>query len=360
MSTTAAGPLIRVSDGDQNYEGTVVSLSPSQCTLMDRQSRLIELDVSRLTSFEKLSEHYQPLPVSTFRAELRTEFGPGYEIASTTHYLVCGPVGRAQRYAQLFESIYRDVEHFYRVRGFQSAALQAPLVAVVLRTPEEFAQYCAQDGVMPSSTLMGYYSLMTNRVALYDDTGLLSSIDARKLNQPFLGRHIVAAAAISGSTASTVIHETTHQVGYNIGAHSRLGGTPVWVVEGLATVLEAPGMRKRQGRQLARERTNPERSHWFDSEHRPEREMGSLAKLVASDEYFYQRTLNSYSEAWAFTYFLLENASRHQEFVRYLQKIRQRDPEQPYLAKERLADFQAVFGDISRLEVEFIRFMDRR
>ena len=81
--------------------------------------------------------------------------------------------------------------------------------------------------------------------------------------------------------------------------------------------------------------------------------------LVASDEYFHRNTLNSYSESWAFTFFLLENASRRQDFVSYLQKIGQRDPTKPYDARERLADFQESFGDISRLEVEFIRFMDR-
>lgn len=360
MSTTVAGPLVRVSDGDRTYEGAVVSLSRSQCTLMDRQSRLFELDVSQLKSFEKLSEHYQPYSVSAFRSELQAEFGAGYEVAATGHYLVCGPSGRVQRYAQLFESIYRDVEHFYRVRGFQSTTPEAPLVAVVFRTREEFMEYCVRDGVPPSFTLMGYYSLLTNRVALYDDAELLGAIDVDRLRIPSEEHHVAALAAISGTTANTVIHETTHQVGYNIGAHSRLGGTPIWVVEGLATVLEAPGMRKRQGRQLDRERTNPERANWFDERHRPERQMGNLAKLVASDQYFYHQTLNSYSEAWAFTFFLLENPARHQEFMRYLQKIRQRDPKQPYSAKDRLVDFQAAFGDISRLEVEFIRFMDRR
>ncbi|MCP4507358.1 MAG: hypothetical protein GY826_13325, partial [Fuerstiella sp.] len=43
----------------------------------------------------------------------------------------------------------------------------------------------------------------------------------------------------------------------------------------------------------------------------------------------------------------------------YLQILGNRDPLQPYTSKDRLADFQKAFGDVSRLEVEFIRYMDR-
>ena len=67
--------------------------------------------------------------------------------------------------------------------------------------------------------------------------------------------------------------------------------------------------------------------------------MGSLAKLVAADEYFFQQTLNSYSEAWAFTFFLLENSSRRRHLVTYLQVLRGRDPLLQYTSQERLADF---------------------
>ncbi|MEZ6128189.1 MAG: DUF1570 domain-containing protein [Planctomycetaceae bacterium] len=360
IGEVSGGPLVRVSDGEQSWEGTIVSLNKASCSLMDRQARLHHLNVSDLKSFEKLSDRYTPHSTGTFRQELTEEFRSGYEIAGTTHYLVCAPSGRASRYAQLFESIYRDVEQFYRVRGFRVTTPDVPLVAVVFRSQQEFVQYCVSDQVRPSPGLMGYYSLLTNRVALFDDSSLLSSLDIDRLNRRDDSGTIAASAAISGDTANTVIHETTHQVGYNIGAHSRLGGTPVWVVEGLATVLEPAGMRKKQGRQLVSDRVNSERSDWFSQRHRPTREAGSLAKLIASDEYFFQQTLNSYSEAWAFSFFLLENAAHRQNFVRYLQKIGQRDPLAAYSANDRLSDFQACFGDISRLEVEFLRFMDRR
>jgi hypothetical protein len=376
----AGSALIRVSDGTTTHEGKIVGLSRTTCSLMDRQGQLTHLSVGTLHDFQKVSARYEPFPVTTFREQLRKEFSGKYEVVGTTHYLVCAPSGLASRYAQLFETIFRDVEQFYRVRGFKVQAPEVPLVAVVFGSQQEFAAYCVQDQVTPSATLMGYYSLRTNRVALFDDTNLVSAKEgtARQSQRhktassslmsglplhpvPISEAHtpIVATAAVSGETANTIIHETTHQVGYNIGVHSRLGGTPIWIVEGLATVLEPSGMREKTGRQLQQGRINQERARWFAKRHRPGRSMGSLAKLVAADDYFFRQTLNSYSEAWSFTFFLLENPSRRRDLVTYLQILGSRDPLQQYTSKDRLEDFQKAFGDISRIEVEFIRYMDR-
>ena len=351
-----AGGHVRVSDGKNQYEGKVVALSKAHCSLMDEQGKLIHLEVKSLKKFDKLSPRYQPLTNSAFRQQLSKEF-PGYEVVGSTRYLVCAPRGQASRYSKLFDSIYRDVEQFFRVRGFKVTTPEVPLVAVVFGTQQEFARYCVSDNVPPSQTLMGYYSLLTNRVALFDTEHSISattpSIPAHRYSS------ILAATGISQDTANTIIHETTHQVGYNIGVHSRLGTTPVWLVEGLATALEPSGMRESRGRELITDRLNPERAGWFSQQHRSGREAGYFAKMVASDDFFYRQTLNSYSEAWALTFFLLENPARRQQLVNYLQQLSSRDQSQNYTPKQRLTDFQATFGDISRLEVEFLRYMDR-
>lgn len=353
-----AGGHVRLSDGQNEYEGKVLALSQSRCSLLDKQGKLVHLNVKSLKSFEKVSSRYQPHSTSTFRQELRKEF-PGYEIVGSTRYLVCGPRGSASKYSKLFDSIYRDVEQFYRVRGFRVVTPEVPLVAIVFGSQQEFVQYCMRDNVTPSSTLMGYYSLVSNRVALFDEgNSVASTIDFPTTSNNRYS-NILAAAGIAGDTANTIIHETTHQVGYNIGVHSRLGNTPIWLVEGLATALEPNGMRSTRGRNLLSDRLNSERANWFARRHRPTRIAGNLALLVASDEYFHRQVLNSYSESWAFTFFLLETPAKRQQLVKYLQTLANRDAAKPYSGRERLKDFQAAFGDISRLEVEFLRYMDR-
>ncbi|MCA9048650.1 MAG: DUF1570 domain-containing protein [Planctomycetaceae bacterium] len=359
-AAAADNGLIRVGDGRSSHVGKIVGLTRTTCSLMDRQGRIEHLSVRDLTEFEKVSPRYTPDSASAFRNALQKEFARGYEVSGTSHYLVCAPRGRAQQYGRLFESIYGDVEQFYRVRGFRVESPEVPLVAVVFSSQEEFVQYCLRDRVTPSPTLRGYYSLLSNRVALYDDAALVSdagSSTARPAAGHAGDRTILAN--ISGDAADTIIHETTHQVGYNIGIHSRLGGTPVWVVEGLATVLEPDGMRSKSGRRLLSDRLNQERIVWFRERHRPGRPMGNLACIVASDDYFQRNLLNSYSEAWAFLFFLMESPARQRELVSYLQRLRDRDPLKEYTPEERLSDFQSVFGDVSRLEVDFIRYMDR-
>lgn len=374
LTATFADGLVRIEGNDRQYEGKIVSLTRSECSLIDRQGRLRRLDVGKLKKVRKVARRFEPLSSSTFRTQLQQEFPAGYEIAGSTHYFVCAPPGRAAQYVQLFESIYRDVEQFYRVRGFAVQEPEFPLVAIVFRSQKEFMEYARRDQVKASPGLMGYYSLLTNRVALFDNQGIVQNSTLKSNESPLLRRKaqdsvadlggirsqtVALASAITGETTDTVVHETIHQVGYNIGIHSRVGGTPVWVVEGLATALEPTGMRKRSGRNLISERVNTERADWFRNVLRQKRPMGFLAALVASDDNFNRNLLHSYSESWAFTFFLLENGSRRNDLVDFLQTLATRDPSVAYTAKQRLADFEEAFGDISRLEVEFIRYMDR-
>lgn len=375
LSVVHADGLVQIHDENRLYEGKVVSLSQSECSLIDRQGQLLRLPVDEVKSVKKIASRFEPLPDSSFRAQLQEEFSSGYEISGSTHYFVCAPKGRAKQYVALFENIYRDVEQFYRVRGFKVTEPEFPLVAVVFRSQAEFAQYAIEDKVPVSGGLMGYYSLLSNRVALFDSQGLVQTDSATHPSLPLnasrltetvssnadgVGQDTFAyASAIAGETTNTVVHETIHQVGYNIGIHSRVGGAPTWVVEGLATALEPSGMRKRSGRNLVADRLNGERSKWFRDVFREHRPMGFLPAIVASDSNFHKNLLHAYSESWAFTFFLLENGTRRKDLVDYLQVLAERDPTKPYTAKLRLEEFEQAFGDISRLEVEFIRYMDR-
>ena len=304
-----AGGLVRVTDDTRSYEGRIVGLTKATCSLIDREGRLFQLPVGSLKKFEKLSSRFEPFSAREQRDRLRADF-PGYEVSGRGVYLVCAPPGRSARYAELFDSIYRDLEHFFRVRGFAVNAPDSSLTAIVFRSQQEFFEYARRDGVASAKGLQGYYSLKSNRVALFDSQNLLTKAESIR-HRP----GVAASARIAGNTANTIIHEAAHQVGYNIGVHSRISAVPIWVVEGLATVLEPDGMRVRQSRA---EKLNPERLSWFRNQHRPLRLQGSMARLIASDNFFFSQTLNSYSESWALTYFLLDNPTRQRQFVKYL------------------------------------------
>ena len=164
-------------------------------------------------------------------------------------------------------------------------------------------------------------------------------------------------ASVTGQTADVIIHEGTHQVGFNVGIHSRLGTTPRWIVEGLATVLEPPGIRSRG--KAGKDKINEERLSWFHGDYSQRRKHGDLAKVIASDDFFGSQSLDAYSLAWSITYFLTDNPARAGKFAKYLKKVADRNPLHVYSEKERLSDFQEIFGDIARVEIDLVRSIER-
>ena len=405
--------MVEIRDDSTTYVGKVVAKDADSCVLIDRYGVMSELPISGLKSFTVVSESFKPASTSAFMQKLLKEFPAGYEVKISAHYVVCGGQGRTEAYAGLFEEIFRQIASFYSVRRFGTAEPEVPLVAIVFATQDEFREYCERDAMKWTDTLRGYYSPKSNRVALYDDPGHLNSVTGMsprsvetydsaatpgqwpsravsrhtqtrspvfstvvewrlresplipesrlvvELPDQMCSSHNGAALlnSITGETANTIIHETTHQVGYNIGIHSRLGATPTWLIEGLATLLEAPGMRVR-GKSATGTKINSGRLEWFTGEYQSRRKPGDLARMAASDDMFRNETLDAYSSAWAFTWFMTENPARARQFSSYLKTVTERDPLKQYTADERLSDFTAAFGDIARLEVELMRTID--
>ncbi len=375
--------LIEVSADSAQYVGRVIAVDSDFCHLMDRFGRIDQLPVASVKTMKVVSEQFRTATPGEMREKLRREF-PGYETSGSTHYLVVAPRDRVADYATLFEGVFRQVEQFFRVRGFRVTTPDNILVAVVFGTREEFEEYCRRDDVASPSSLRGYYSLRSNRVALFDDSRLLSAVTEKPagqtpgpdvlpgmpgtsdnlavtalLNGKSVQLGLNQAAAMSSETANVIIHEATHQVGHNIGIHSRMNRTPSWLMEGLATVLEAPGMRDKSSHPGLESRLNSERLHWFQTQYESRRRLGDIARIVADEEMFSTQVLDAYSAAWALTYFMSENPARTTQFARYIRIVESRDPTKLYSPEDRLRDFQTAFGDIARLEVEFLRFMDR-
>jgi hypothetical protein len=359
--------LLELQDANTTYQGRLVTKNETHCYLLNPFGEMECLKTSDLVAFRVIAEEFRPASQAEFRRKLQDEFRTGYTVEASAHYVVVGPKGRTRTYCNLFENIYRQIVSFYSIRGFRTTDPESALVAIVFGTQQEFADYCTTDGVEWSKDLRGYYSLKSNRVVVYDDPEMLKSATATAANSRRGGMGTPAGnisdsarstefSSVAGETASIIVHETTHQVGFNIGIHSRISETPAWLIEGLATVLEAPGIRGRS--KSSANRLNPSRLAWFSTDYSQRRQPGDLAKLIASDEMFQSQPLDAYSTAWAFSYFLSENPARARLFARYLKKVSERPPMTPYPPEERLKDLKSVMGDISRLEVDFLRAAD--
>ena len=82
----------------------------------------------------------------------------------------------------------------------------------------------------------------------------------------------------------------------------------------------------------------------------------SLKAFIESDRLFSTGALHAYSQGWALTFFFMDQPSRSYKFGRYIRAMNAKDLT-TYSAKDRLKDFEAAFGDVERVETDFLRFM---
>lgn len=319
----------------ERVEGMPLAWSEQNVLLLGRDGRLWDFRPNEAREFRRTSNSFRSYPASVIESQLMAELGNQFEVTGTGHYLVAHPVGE-RAWSTRFEELYRNFVLYFSVRGFRLQEPQFPLVAVVLKNREDFLHYALREGRQLPAGVIGYYSPVTNRIALYDLTNGRGGTDW-------------------ASTAETIIHEATHQTAFNTGLHKRFAPQPQWVVEGLATMFEAPGVWNSRVHTRAGDRVN---RHQLAEFRRREatRSEEALARFLASDASFSTDPLGSYAQGWAWSYFLMETEPR--KYAQYLERLMQVPEFGKRTAAQRQGDFTAVFGtNLRLLEARFERFM---
>jgi len=316
--------MVQLRVGGAFHEGQPLQWSKQSVTMLGRDGSLFSFPTADAANVRKSAPKFLGYSTSEIRPQLYREFGNDYEVTGTGHYLVVHPKGKRDQWARRFEQLYRWFYQYFRVRGFRLEEPEFPLIAVVFPTRQEFRAHAAKLGTRIPADTLGFYSPITNRIYLYDTTEGNSNVDWT-LN------------------ADTIIHEATHQTAFNTGVHTRLAGCPRWVSEGLATLFEARGVYNSGKYTAQRDRYNRRRLADFREYAATRRREGSLADFLRSDDLFSEDAEGAYAEAWALSFFLSE--TRPQQYSEYLAETAARQRFQSYNAQERLADFQAVFGN---------------
>jgi len=330
--------MIQVDVRGERIEGVPLAWDATVVHLLGRDGRLWSFEPGEVKNYRKTAARFQPYSVSETRANLLRELGHEYEVSGTTHYLVAHPRGQRDKWAARFEDLYRAFIHYFAVRGFKLAEPPFLLIGIVCRNRAEFQRYTAGQGAPAANGVIGQYDLMTNRIVVYD-------MDARGQGDANWRRN-----------ASVVIHEATHQMAFNTGIQSRWCPPPLWVIEGLATLFEAPGVYDSHSTTDRPARVNRDRLRDYRAVLADKHDGRLPADLVASDRAFRVVTAAAYAEAWAMTFYLVETQPR--AFARYLTLAASRPAFSDYSAKERLDDFTSVFGsDWRQFDAQFGRFM---
>lgn len=330
---------LEVDFGNGPLQGTALRWSNDAVHLLARDGRIWEFEPNKARSLRKLPEQFSSYSAADLRAQLRRELGEQFEVTGTGHYLVAHPRGQRAYWASRFEELYRSFIRYFSVRGTVPQEPPFPMVAIVWPTQLDFVRYAAAEGTPVSATVLGYYSIYTNRIALFDQGGGQADSESWTEN------------------SSTIIHEATHQTAFNTGLHSRFVQTPRWLAEGLGTLFEAPGVWDSANHPQAGKRVNEGRLRDFQHllAKAPPRQ-GFVAEMISSDRWFQSDPSVAYAHAWALTYFLVE--TRPKQYFAYLKTTASKAAFSNYPAAVRQADFMGAFGrDVRKLEADFLGHM---
>jgi hypothetical protein len=377
VAVAATPSLLELTQNGKQFEGRLEAKSHDACWLMGRDGQLWPFEISHVESVRTIAEHFHEFSSAELRDQLRRQLPKHFRIEGTGHFLICAEQNN-RRIGEVCEDTYRTFRRYFSVRGFKISEPEFPLVVIVFPDRDAFVRYCRKDKIEPPAGMLGYYMRLTNRIALFDqdDAGLAAARPVRPETLASVFDHrddfrtllpsgrrdsarvstpVRVDATVEGDLHSTIVHETTHQVAFNTGLHSRIGQTPKWVIEGLATMFEAPGIHDSKSA-AAMTRINRSRYLWFENYLKSRRRPHSLKDFVATDDLYASATLDAYAEGWALTFFLAE--TRHGSYGRYLKSLVARNPLLVYADDERVADFRKAFGNLKSLEAEYVRFFE--
>ncbi len=298
---------------------------------------------------------FESLDKAALAERLLAEMPADFRTYETANYLIVYNTSRA--YAEwsgaLYERLHRAFYNFWK--GLKVPLEDSPpLVAVVLRDRSSYVEHSRPELGDAARSIIGYYSLKSNRITTYDLTGTEGlQPSGRRVNSLKLINRLLAQPAAE-RTVATVIHEATHQLAFNSGLQTRFADNPLWLSEGLAIYFESPDLNSQRGwRQIGA--LNQVRLRRFQQylSHRPP---DSLRTLLVDDQRFRdpQQVDDAYAEAWALCYHLIR--SRPQQFADYLQLIRQKPPLGEDGPQRRIEQFEQAFQtDLTTLDAEFLR-----
>ncbi len=301
---------------------------------------------------------FEPYSRDEMAKQLLAGLPAGFKVHSTTHYLIFYDTSPA--YAQwcgsLFERLFLAFTNYWTRKGFELAQPQFPLVAVVFADRRSYLDYSRPELGDAGESIIGYFALLTNRMTMYDLTGVEArggggrGRTAAQINQ-------ILAQPDALLTVATIVHEATHQIAFNCGLHARLSDCPLWFSEGIAEYFETPDLRSAKGWNGIGA-VNSSRLERF-RQYLATRPADSLETLIRDDKRFRdpKQTLDAYAEAWSLTYFLLHQHPK--EYIAYLAMLSKKKPLLTDDAEKRINRFRQFFGELEPLDAEFVRYMVR-
>ncbi len=300
---------------------------------------------------------FEPFSTEEMSKRLLAELPDRFDVYRTAHCLIFYDTSRA--YAQwcgsLFERLHMAFTNYWNRRGFELIEPEFPLVAVVFARRDSYLKFSHGELGEAGKSIVGYFSLRTNRMTMYDLTGIesLSRFHGRRGTAVQINQ--ILSRPEAAMQVATIVHEATHQIAFNCGLHTRYSDCPVWFSEGIAVFFETPDLRSAKGWRGIGNVNRPRLVRF--KRYLRTRPHDSLETLIRDDSRFRdpKQALDAYAEAWALTYFLIRH--RTGQYIEYLKMLSTKKPLTTDGPQTRLEQFRCVFGKLQPLDAEFLRYM---
>lgn len=349
---------IRRETGERKLVGRIeVEAADGGILLLGLDGQLWPIPKEELVSRSSDDTPFAPLPAADLAAVAMKDLPEGFRVHQTKHYLILYNTSSvyAEWVGALYERLYSAFYTFWTHRGLKLKEPDFPLVALVFDSQSSYASFTRHEIGEASISIIGYYSLQTNRVVMYDLTGSQTENlsggkqAAAKINQ-------ILSRPEAERNVATIVHEATHQLAHNSGLQARYADIPFWVSEGLAIYFETPDLGSAKGwRNIGGvNRVNLQNYRQSLAEIPP----GKLMEQLLDDSRFRDPKLApaAYGQSWAMIYFLLK--TRGEKFSAYLEELSQLTPLVAEGDDARLKLFTKHLGeDVDKLETDFLRYM---
>ncbi len=351
---------VTLAEESKTVEGrTLVEDSTGGRLIQSTDGALTVVPGADVGEVESDARPFEPLGPEALAEQLLADLPAGFRTYQTPHYLVCYNTSReyAQWTSSLLERLHKAFTAYWGRAGFELHEPEFPLAVIVYSTAEQFAEASRIELGPAAGSIVGYYSLATNRVGMYDLTGAdqLHRNGGARVSRRDISQLLASPAA--EPLVATIVHEATHQIAFNCGLQQRYADIPLWLLEGMAVYFETPdlsagrgwrGIGKVNHRRLAIFRKNL--ATWSPAR---------LAAIISSDLPLRQvRTANdAYSDAWALNYYLIHRQPK--QYVEYVRLMSKRPPLQTTPEAKRLEEFQDHFGELGPLARELAELMQK-
>lgn len=298
---------------------------------------------------------------------IKSLLGESTQVSATEHFAIVHEAGvnYVLGTSQTIELAYKQFYEAFSLAGFDLTRSAERLAWICFPQQSQFDEYALRVEGTDLSRLDGYYSTLTNRVAVVEPSPRLPQREQADASlKPDSRASVVAnsqrheevlpmSTVDSQMDVARLTHELAHQLAFNSGLQKRGVKYPFWVSEGLATNFEFDWLAGTGFANCSTARRDCLVRTYAAGELVPLRQFVVQASAPSSAS----QSRRYYAQAWAFFQYLL--TERGEGLRNYLQGVAA-PPAGRRTAKVLLREFADAFGPPEDMESSWNAFLDRQ